>query len=201
LELEELDLDSLQDLTSETLGEVEPLPALPAAPLVSGEEAEAEEALVVLPELEGMEDLSADFSFASEPEPSMPTPALPVLEAALSDDWSFSDELSAGETDPGLGLVAAPPVPAPPPVPFDIPDLEKVPAATGQFTAAAGQEVPQEGEAPAAPDQARAVLQALLADPVLVDALVKAVVARMGDQVLREIAWEVMPDLAGRLQR
>jgi len=50
-------------------------------------------------------------------------------------------------------------------------------------------------------EQARAVVQAILADPVLVDALVKAVVARMGDQVLREIAWEVMPDLAGRLQR
>jgi hypothetical protein len=33
------------------------------------------------------------------------------------------------------------------------------------------------------------------------DALVKAVVARMGDQVVREIAWEVMPELAGRLQR
>jgi hypothetical protein len=25
-------------------------------------------------------------------------------------------------------------------------------------------------------------------------------VARMGDQVLREIAWEVMPDLADRLR-
>jgi len=65
------------------------------------------------------------------------------------------------------------------------------------------------GHPPAAPgqaglvshDQAQALVQALLADPVLVDALVKAVVARMGDQVIREIAWEVMPDLAGRLQR
>jgi hypothetical protein len=55
-------------------------------------------------------------------------------------------------------------------------------------------------QAPASSEQARAVVQAILADPVLVDALVRAVVARMGDQVLREIAWEVMPELAGRLQ-
>jgi nicotinate-nucleotide--dimethylbenzimidazole phosphoribosyltransferase len=43
-------------------------------------------------------------------------------------------------------------------------------------------------------------LAALLADPVLMDRLVQALVARMGDQVLREIAWEVMPDLADRLR-
>jgi hypothetical protein len=46
---------------------------------------------------------------------------------------------------------------------------------------------------------AQAVVQAILADPILIDALVKALVARMGDQAIREIAWEVMPDLAGRL--
>jgi hypothetical protein len=49
--------------------------------------------------------------------------------------------------------------------------------------------------------QTQALLHALMAEPVLMDALVKALVARMGDQVLREVAWEVMPDLAGRLQR
>ncbi len=74
------------------------------------------------------------------------------------------------------------------------------PAAGGQVPAAPGQ-VGLGAVAPASPEQAQALLQALLADPVLVDALVKAVVARMGDQVLREIAWEVMPDLAGRLHR
>jgi hypothetical protein len=81
---------------------------------------------------------------------------------------------------------------APPPVPSEATSVVS-PAATGQVPAAPGQAVP--------PEQAQALVQALLADPVLVDALVKAVVARMGDQVLREIAWEVMPDLAGRLQR
>jgi len=74
-------------------------------------------------------------------------------------------------------------------------------AADGQAPAASGHDmtVPAE-QSSVTTEQARAVVQAMLADPVLVDALVKAVVARMGDQVLREIAWEVMPDLAGRLQ-
>lgn len=44
-------------------------------------------------------------------------------------------------------------------------------------------------------------LAAILADPVLMDRLAKAVVARLGDQALREIAWEVMPELADRLHR
>ena len=44
-------------------------------------------------------------------------------------------------------------------------------------------------------------LAAILADPVLMDRLSKAVVARLGDQILREIAWEVIPDLADRIQR
>jgi hypothetical protein len=42
-------------------------------------------------------------------------------------------------------------------------------------------------------------LKALLDDPVLMDRLAQAVVARLGDQVLREVAWEVMPELAARL--
>ena len=74
-------------------------------------------------------------------------------------------------------------------------------AAGGQAPAVPGHELMAPiGPSPVTAEQARAVVQAMLADPVLVDALVKAVVARMGDQVLREIAWEVMPDLAGRLQ-
>jgi hypothetical protein len=44
-------------------------------------------------------------------------------------------------------------------------------------------------------------LAALLADPVLLDRLAKAVAARLGDQTLREIAWEVMPEMADRLNR
>ena len=74
-------------------------------------------------------------------------------------------------------------------------------AADGQAAAVSGQDARVSAEpSTVTAEQARAVVQAMLADPVLVDALVRAVVARMGDQVLREIAWEVMPELAGRLQ-
>jgi hypothetical protein len=51
------------------------------------------------------------------------------------------------------------------------------------------------------PPAAKELLDAMLADPVLMDALAKAVVARLGDQVLREIAWDVIPELAERLPR
>ena len=46
----------------------------------------------------------------------------------------------------------------------------------------------------------REIVDAILADPALVDAISRAVVARLGDQTLREIAWEVIPELAERLQ-
>lgn len=100
-----------------------------------------------------------------------------------------------------LGAPAAPLA-----APLAAPALE-VAAVDGQAPAVPGQ-FPLEAPAPSVPvamepkrgdTQAQAVVQAILADPVLVDALVKAVVARMGDQAIREIAWEVMPDLAGRL--
>ena len=33
------------------------------------------------------------------------------------------------------------------------------------------------------------------------DRLAEALVARLGDKALREIAWEIMPELAERLRR
>jgi len=44
------------------------------------------------------------------------------------------------------------------------------------------------------------LLEAILSDPALMDALCKAVVTRLGDHVLREVAWEVIPELAERIQ-
>ncbi|MBL0312380.1 MAG: response regulator [Holophagaceae bacterium] len=52
-----------------------------------------------------------------------------------------------------------------------------------------------------APRDAAALVQVLMSDPVLMDVLTKAVVARLGDQALREIAWELMPELAEKLPR
>ena len=67
--------------------------------------------------------------------------------------------------------------------------------------AALGQAPAAQGQAPATDAAARALVQAVLADPELLEALARAVVARLGDAALREIAWEIMPDLAGRLQK
>jgi len=60
--------------------------------------------------------------------------------------------------------------------------------------------VDEPAAAPAA-EGAADPLAALLSDPVLMERLTKAVVARLGDQVLREIAWEVMPEMADRMHR
>lgn len=186
LELEELDLDSLQDLTAAPLPEAEP-----AVPVLAAAEAEPalapspapepvpspldEDHIVTLSGLEELETLAPEALTA----PDFPEPATGGAEAfALP-----AAGLAAALTGAGSGLPAA---------------------AGGQTAAAAGQGASPTGGptgGSVSSDQTQALVQALLTDPVLVDALVKAVVARMGDQVLREIAWEVMPDLAGRLQR
>jgi len=74
---------------------------------------------------------------------------------------------------------------------------------------AAGAPVPPAPVAPApvgasgeeAPRDVAALVQVIMSDPALMDALAKAVVARLGDQALREIAWELMPELAEKLPR
>jgi len=53
------------------------------------------------------------------------------------------------------------------------------------------------GTAPGAEE----LLRAIASDPALMDHLAKALVAKLSDQVLREIAWEVMPEMAERLNR
>ena len=52
---------------------------------------------------------------------------------------------------------------------------------------------------PGTPGDARALVKALAADPEALDALARAVVARLGEQTLREVAWEILPDLAERM--
>jgi CheY-like chemotaxis protein len=221
LELEELDFDSLQNLTDEPLPTFEPIPGqpafVPAADLMTrgpmtgtlpepflevdltskdltSKDMELEEIhLVTMSGLEELDDFPSDFQLP-EPPAQVPAPAL----GQADDDLLIAASLAAvAETDfeaPAFSE-SVPEVPTPDlPTPAPLVETSAVsPAATGQIPAAPGQALSSE--------QARDLVQALLADPVLVDALVKAVVARMGDQVLREIAWEVMPDLAGRLQR
>ncbi len=80
--------------------------------------------------------------------------------------------------------------------------------APAETPAEAPAETPAEAPAPATlelpPAPAPAghdPLAALLADPVLMDRLAKAVAARLGNDALREVAWEVMPELAERIGR
>jgi CheY-like chemotaxis protein len=83
------------------------------------------------------------------------------------------------------------------------PAVAEAPVAVAEAPVAAV-EAPAVAAAPAAEAPAVAAvpdpLAGLLADPAAMDRLVQALVARMGDQVLREIAWEIMPDLAERLR-
>ncbi|WP_306590568.1 response regulator [Geothrix sp. 21YS21S-4] len=176
LELEELDLESLQDLVPDedvpTPAPGEPPPATP------------EEDAAFLPDLDALDALSSELEL----------PPLPEVESEADEIPSSSAEMAAAALL-AQGAPAPPAVEEPAPAPPEsVPHSDPAPAAAGQSPAAPGQEA-------VSAEQARALVQALVADPVLVDALVKAVVARMGDQVVREIAWEVMPDLAGRLQR
>ena len=107
-------------------------------------------------------------------------------------------------------------VPAAFPLPEAVPlSLEAIPLSTEAIVESALRETATEEPvaetvtevvaAPAAlPPQtgtSKELLDAMMADPAMMDALAKAVVARLGDQVLREIAWEVIPEMAERLPR
>lgn len=45
---------------------------------------------------------------------------------------------------------------------------------------------------------AQALAAAILADPDLLNALAKAVAAHLSENALREVAWEIMPEIAER---
>lgn len=186
LELEELDLESLQGLASAPSFEPLTADAL-AMPVPTGAfELPEMEALAPEPEVPAFE---APITTSLEPE----TTAAEALgeESLLSFTGLEALDGLPDEGEPVPAPVALEAAPWPPPAmePQGAPE-EPVPAVPGPVPAASGQ-------APLTPEQ----IQALLADPALMEALTKAVVARMGDQAIREIAWEVMPDLAGRLQR
>jgi len=223
LDLEELDLESLQELAGETLSETGPASGLGPESPDAFEPDEVltmeEDTILTLSGLEELETSPADFidtSYSPDLEPGAAEPddslahlpeAATLLGIGEMDEVAelaanaFVDEVP--EPAPVIQELSQELAPVAPEPVFDlaVEELAIASAAGGQVPAVPGQDPAVAAEpSPATTEQARAVVQAMLADPVLVDALVKAVVARMGDQVLREIAWEVMPDLAGRLQ-
>lgn len=225
LDLEELDLDSLQDLAEEgsapvhaSVESLEPAPALDLEALLPGDENDEneDEELVTL---SGLDDLS-DFPAAAPVNEAAPEPLAehPVPDHLLEAGAMAGSAAMAGLAAHALMEKEHEPAVSEPVSPAQAEEaFREGSAAGGQALAASGHQdpgpdgsavpaqapvpAPSESNAAVSSEQGRALVQALLADPVLVDALVKAVVARMGDQVLREIAWELMPDVAGRLQR
>ena len=124
-------------------------------------------------------------------------PAPPVAEVL---DATFLETLEVLSED---SLEELPALEAPAPALAEAaPALAEAAPASVFLPAPAPPEAPVTPQPPAAAGPADLdPLAAILADPVLMDRLSKAVVARLGDQILREIAWEVIPDLAERIQR
>ena len=135
-------------------------------------------------------------------EPAGPeTPAEPAAgleredeELSLPDFTTLSDFL-----DVPLAGDLAPEPEAPEAQPVALPEARSAFAQEAMADAYAAL-APAPGSAPA-PGAGPDPIGALLADPVLMDRLARALVERMGDQILREIAWEVMPELAERLHQ
>ena len=210
LELEELDLEGLRTLATPPEPPVEPVPLPEPVP-----EPEPELIAAELPDL-GPE--------APPPAPLPETPAtsnLPVPEGSMTEDL-LSLEDWAAPPPPTAFPVAEPVVfaPAPPALPDEpedeseevdlildgeeppaplLPEVPALPPPASPIEAAvpAPPALPLAPESPAAADLVRAIAQ----DPALVDALAREVVRHLGDKVLREIAWDLMPDLADRLRR
>lgn len=126
--------------------------------------------------------------------------------------------LEAGETEDELDLGELEALPEPPAVqgfPLAEPEGIEAPEAHPLLPV---ENIPAEPVIPVAPvasviegvsapasappsPAAEELLRAIAADPALMDQLAKALVAKLSDQVLREIAWEVMPEMAERLNR
>jgi CheY-like chemotaxis protein len=225
LDLEGLDLEGLQNLTfptsalpAEEAMEAEAAQAPAPAPEENPALAVPEFLLAdTLPELP-LEPTQAFADQLPDLGPAMDhplgqaqaAPASPgsLLELGEPIDWSDDSDAMVGIA---LGGPEPPEAPAAAMSLADVPEistlsdiLDPPPAAQTAGSLSGLLEAPVAPEPPAPePPCAEAgadPLAGLLADPVLMDRLAKALVARLGDQVLREVAWEVMPELAERLQ-
>ena len=176
----------------------------PPAPAVLAPVVEAEPVLAEEPPFDfGEAELEVLDSDSVEPEPLATLHAEAVEEETAPGLSEGVEQLPETLADMPTGhfgaliepsmepLVEPPAMPRVEPLMAAVPPVESVPQAQVQIEAPA---------ATAAAPSSREIVDAILADPALVDAISKAVVARLGDQTLREIAWEVIPELAERLQ-
>jgi len=136
-----------------------------------------------------------------------PEPELPEI-PSINLDEPLSNEMLAGLAPTAQGH-AAPAEPEPVLELETLHGFEDQPAAWAMAPAASVVPAPEPALAPAAAiaaaapaaGDANAMVQAILADPSARQALLKALLSQGGEQVLREVAWEVMPDLASKLQK
>ena len=220
----EVDLPDL-GVPAEELVDITTLEQLPEiGDLVPAEEAESPEislaelleepaeAMAFTPPLPPLGE-SLDWSDESEsllPLVEAPAPSLQAEPMSLPMEESASAPTPLAEIpepsvpfEPESFAVTPAMVPEAPFVPVPAEETtEAIVASAALETAEAPVEVPAPHLGAAAPaGGSREALEALMADPALMDALAKAVVARLGEQALREIAWEVMPELAERFPR
>ncbi|MBS1766947.1 MAG: response regulator [Acidobacteria bacterium] len=180
LHLEELDLDTLHGAT-----------LLPPAAAAAG--------------------AIAASGVVSTPEPAAQAEAeLPSI-PSLNLDEPLSHEMLAGLAAPVAPAAAVPAAPVAP-TPAELPEMEletlhgvdldlPAPPAATPAPAAPVPAAAISAPAPMGEGAAHAAVQAILSDPAAREALIKALLAQGGEQVLREVAWEVMPDLASKLQK
>ena len=196
----------LEDLDMETLHGVMPVALPPAAIAASGVIAIATSGVAASPTPVVPEPIQAH-----EPEPELPQIPSLNLDEPLSHDMLAGLAPMAAATvhapepvselqletlhgvDPESFAAPEPAAWAMAPAPSPAPAVEAAPAHAVEPVASA---------APAAmTGDANALVQAILADPDARQALLKALLSQGGEQVLREVAWEVMPDLASKLQK
>jgi len=126
-------------------------------------------------------------------------PELPEI-PSINLDEPLSHEMLAGLAPSTQGH-AAPPEPEPAMELETLHGLEDQPSAWAMAPTAIPVPAAPAAAASAPAGDANAMVQAILADPSARQALLKALLSQGGEQVLREVAWEVMPDLASRLQK
>ncbi|MCE1228309.1 MAG: response regulator [Firmicutes bacterium] len=206
LDIEEFDFEGLRHLTPGTVGTaafrepaeeirattpsptktlLEPTPEVPPSPLPEMPPPPPEPALVE--ELSPFAPEALAQMGASPEDNATPSTPLPDFTALEAPDSTFLPDL--GEVSSASDAVVQDWSHTHP-----VPLMEAVPVAA-QAVVPVGEPVAHEAVS------VEALLQALLTKPELMDRLSQAVVAKLGDQTLREIAWEVMPELAERHAR
>ena len=186
-------------LDAEALAEHHAEPAHPAEPELHIEELDLE----TLHGVSAGATPAAVAAMAALTLPPAPEPELPEI-PSINLDEPLSHQMLAGLAPSAQGH-AAPPEPEPALELETLHGLEDQPAAWAMAPVATPAPLPvaavAASAAPAPAGDANAMVQAILADPNARQALLKALLSQGGEQVLREVAWEVMPDLASKLQK